>query len=127
MKRIQKNHFWLGAFLNKNVFFDYFGEEYSEDDNVPISKFAKDQGECWYDHDFVEMGFNESANSVQELVKPYSYSDQYAAELAAKADELQIHKPNSFVFIETRQIKVPRTVKNNEFELHYLGELAIEI
>ena len=47
---------WLGCGTKKNVFDSYFEESrgWPGDEDVPLNEFAKDAGELFYDHDFVE-------------------------------------------------------------------------
>ena len=65
------SHIWLGQFPSEEALDRYFEETY--DDDAPINQFAADQGTAFYDHDWVEYGFN-SLGSLRDLVEPHSYS-----------------------------------------------------
>ncbi|MGX5202224.1 hypothetical protein [Aliikangiella sp. IMCC44632] len=82
MSKSYKWDFWIGNFLTPELQGGYFKEDYDpDDDDDPISKFAEDQGEVWYDHDFLEMGFKSSPTLMSDLVTGYSWCDQYEAGL----------------------------------------------
>src|SRR5579872_2663201 len=102
--RTETCDFWIGSFPSEDAFSEYVGEDprYYElmdtDNEVPLSRFIEDQGQDWYDHDMIEMGFKATAGSVAELVKGYSYADQYADELARRATEIGLAGANGFLF-----------------------------
>ncbi len=129
--RTETCDFWVGVFPNEAAFFDYFGEstDYYDDpdDSRPLTKFASGQGETWYDHDMIEMGFNAEAASIAELTKPYSYSDQYESKLTELAAGLGVEGINAFVFIRAGEIAEPRTVIDEAFQLHYVGRITYKI
>ena len=60
MNHLKISHFWVGRFPSEQSAADYFAEVWDEDDedreHTPLSAFARDQGEKWYDHDFLEYG-----------------------------------------------------------------------
>lgn len=120
-------HFWLGYFPDVRAMASYFEEHYDGEDDTPVSTFARDQGETWYDHDFLEIGFSADAASIKELVAGYSYYDQYTEELAERAKQLPLTRINSFVFITESQISAPRTVETDDFQLYYVGKITYQI
>jgi hypothetical protein len=133
MRKTQTCHFWLGRFSDERRAADYFGEaefwDKDEEDreHTPLSAFARDQGEKWYDHDFLEYGFNASAASVEELVAGYSYHEQWTAELARRAAAAGVTGSNLIVFIDREQIDRPRSVEGDGYSLHYLGTIRYRI
>lgn len=53
------SHIWLGKFPSEKALDEYFEEIYDEDnEDAPLNQFARDQGENFYDHDWVERSFN---------------------------------------------------------------------
>src|SRR5262249_50300789 len=70
VRETETSHFWVGRFTEAKAA-DYFTEVWDENDedreHTPLSAFARDQGVKWYDHDFIEYGFNEGARSIEEL------------------------------------------------------------
>jgi hypothetical protein len=131
MRKMETSHFWLGSFPDEQSVDDYFEEVYDEEDedheHTPLSHFARDQGEKWYDHDFLEQGFDKKAKSVEDLVEGYSYYEQWAGELARRAAEAGLKDLNMLIFISQDQIDQPRSVRGNDYILHYLGTISYEI
>lgn len=131
MQDMETSHFWLGHFASEKRVADYLVEVYDEEDedreHTPLSQFACDQGETWYDHDFLEHGFQENAPSVEDLVDGYSYSEQWSAELARRAAEGGLTQVNTLVFISEDQIQKPRSAEGDGYRLHYLGTITYRI
>jgi hypothetical protein len=117
-------HFWVGC-LPEEVAGNYFVEEHS-DDEKPISGFARDQGVVFYDHDFLEYGWGK-ADTIQELVTGYSYSDQWAEELARRVGGASLAGVNFFVFISRDEIERPRSVRGDGYWLQYMGTIEYRI
>jgi hypothetical protein len=132
-RRTETGDFWVGEFPSWEVFSGYVGEDprYYElmdtEDAVPLSWFIRDQGAEWFDHDMGEMGFKANAGSVAELVKGYSYADQYADELARRAENVGLTAANGFVFIRGGVIEEPRSVTTTEFRLLYVGQITYRL
>jgi hypothetical protein len=68
MSKTETSHFWVGR-LPESLASTYLEEVYDEDDedldHTPLSAFARDQGEKWYDHDFLEYGFSDTAGKAR--------------------------------------------------------------
>jgi hypothetical protein len=133
----QTSHFWVGYFPEEKAA-EYFVEVHGEDDeededeeeeeeDSPVSAFARDQGVTWYDHDFLEYGFTKEAKPIEELAKGYSYSEQWAAELAHRAATAELTGINFFVFINKEEIAQPKSVQGDGYWLHYLGTIKYRI
>jgi hypothetical protein len=131
MRDTEPSHFWLGHFPNEKRVAEYVAEVYDDDDedreHTPLSQFARDQGEKWYDHDFMEHGFKKNAKSVEDLVNGYSYHEQWSAELARRAAEAGLTKVNMLLFISKDQINKPRSVEGDGYKLHYMGTIKYRI
>lgn len=117
---------WVG-FFEPGYQGKYFEENYDQDDDSPISEFAGDQGESWIDHDFMEIGFNDSPKDISDLVKGYSWSDKYVSELTLKVEESKIARYNSFVLLDSGQVKKPCSVNKKGIKLHYMGQFEIRV
>jgi hypothetical protein len=132
-RRTETCDFWIGVFPSEDAFSEYVGEDpryyalVDTEDAVPLSRFIRDQGEDWFDHDLVEMGFKADAGSVAELVKGHSYADQYAEELARRANESGLSAANGFLFIRGGEIAEPRSVTTVEFRFLYVGQITYRI
>lgn len=128
----KKSHFWIGKFESKELFFDFIKEDQSryelEDyDDVPISKFAKSQGEIFIDHDFMESGFEELTKDIKIQFEKYSYAYSWRKELELKCSKLAETKNNTLIFIKESEIEKPTSVSGDGFTLEYLGPIAYEI
>lgn len=129
MKDTETSHFWVGCFP-KAVGLSYFSEVWDEEDpdrdHTPLSAFARDQGENWYDHDFMELGWRE-VETIQQLVKGHSYNDQWGEELARRVEAAGLTGFNLIVFISEDQIEHPRSIHCAMYWLHYLGTITYRI
>jgi hypothetical protein len=116
---------WVGYF-EPNRQGSYFEEHYEEDnDDVPISEFAGDQGELWIGHDFMEVGFTTLPSSIAELVTGHSWSDEYVDELTKRVAKNGMSRFNSFAFVTAGNVKNPISVTKEGVELHFMGQFTI--
>jgi hypothetical protein len=126
VRKTETSHFWVGHF-SKALAETYTAEVYDPDDedreHTPLSAFARDQGEKWYDHDRLEYGFSPRPKRVEKLVEGYSYSDQWGAELAKRATEAGLTEINWFAFISKGEISKPCSIQGDGYWLHYLGTI----
>lgn len=126
MREKQSCHFWVGQ-VPEQIAGEYFVEAYDEDrDDAPVSAFARDQGIAWYDHDFLEYGWG-TADTIRELVAPYSYSDQWAEELVRRVADAGLSGINFFAFINEGEIENPRSVQGDGYWLCYMGTIEYRI
>ncbi len=123
----ETSHFWIGHFPNARRVAKYFKESRGEDDAEPISQFAADQKARSYDHDAMEHGFKARPKTLSVLVHGYSYSEQWSEEFSRIAMKKKLEGMNMFVFISECEIEKPKSVRNEEHELHYLGKISYEI
>jgi hypothetical protein len=121
----ETSHFWVGNFPEE-VAENYFVEDRSGDAEGPISAFARDQGVASYDHDFLEYGWGQ-ADTLPELVAGYSYSGQWAEELASRVAAAGLTAVNFFVFISQDEIERPRSVRGDGYWLQYMGTIEYRI
>lgn len=129
MKRAETCHFWVGHFpkrIAETYFVEVRGEVDEDGEDRPISPFARDQSVQYYDHDFLEYGWGK-ARSIIELVKGYSYSDQWGEELSQRAAAAGLKDVNFFVFITESEVENPRSVKGKGYWLHYVGTITYRI
>ncbi len=112
-------HIWLGSFQSPKAFEDYLEEQY-EDDERSINQFAEDQGERFYDHDWVESNFKVIDN-LEELVMLHSYSGSYGEEVLKKAAGLDIEIANAFIMADSEEFTAPKSKQTANYTLHYLG------
>lgn len=116
------SHIWLGNFPSKASLDSYFEETYDEDDDdAPINEFARGQAKPYYDHDWVECGFNPTG-SLRELIVGHSYSADYIDLLIEDAAQQGVKVANTFVMASEEEFPEPKSVKGDGFELFYIGK-----
>lgn len=125
MRETEISHFWVGH-PPEHLRGPYFAEKLDEDDEAALSMFARDQGQKYYDHDFLEYGWG-TASTIQELVAAYSYSDQWAEELARRVAEAGLTGVDTFIFISQEEVRAPRSVQGDGYWLRYLGTIEYRI
>lgn len=145
-KNTETSDFWLCVFPDNDTFSEYFGytldayrlldddpafvpvdlfEKYYEEH--PISQFAADQGESYFDQNKIEVGFSEDAATIADLVEGFSYSQQYVLELQKRADALGLSGINVFAFVTSGLIREPKSFRSEKFEGYYVGQITYEI
>ena len=127
MHKYDTCHFWVGR-LPEALANEYFSEMYNEEDeDTHLSLFGRDQGEKWYDHDYLEYGYSETEVTIQKLVEGYSYSDQWAEEFARRVADAGLSGCNWFAFINQEEVDQPRSVQGEDYWVHYLGTITYSI
>ena len=121
MHRTEICHFYLGRVVDTPRFSKFLAEYYDEDENQPISGFYGSQGELFCDHDFMETGQREPGTSLEEFFAPHSYSDKWSEALCEAARAVNLEDANALIFINIEQVKSPRSVRDDGFELVYMG------
>jgi WD40 repeat protein len=81
---------WVAKHISQTIFEEYLAEDYSDDGDRPISRFAEDLGVSFYDHDFVEGISLERPLLVAELIGRLSYGDTFAIEADKAAEAMQL-------------------------------------
>ena len=127
MNRTEVSHFFLGRVTDTSRFSKFLEEHYGEDDDLPISEFYGSQGEIFCDHDFMEVGRRGPVGTLEDFFKPYSYSDHWSASVCQAAHLHNMQDANALIFITSTEIKSPRSVKYDGFELVYLGAFEYPI
>ncbi len=116
---------WLGRFPSEKKLEKYMAERYSDDDAKPISAFAADQGQVFYDHDFLEFGFRR-ASSARELLRGASFSTSYLGHVEAAWHSQDLSGVNTVILVWNSEIESPRSVHSREYDLTYLGTFACD-
>lgn len=117
---------WVGKFKSKKDFSGYLAETYGEDDNRPISQFAADLGETFYDHDFIESTFVKVPYDHAELFAGLSYSKSYFEAAKAKIEEFGIDDANVVILSFENGIASPRSATGDRYQLQYLGSFLFD-
>jgi len=69
----------------------------------------------------METGVRNTGESLEEFFAPHSYADQWSKALCEAARAANLEDANVLVFISKEQIASPRSVKEDGFELAYIG------
>jgi hypothetical protein len=107
---------WVGT-LTSDVDLRAYLEEQYEDDDAPISQFAKDCGLGWYDHDFVESRFVDRI-SIRELLSPFSYAQTFVEAAVEESARKGVAQANSVVVVFNCDYSMPAT---GQCRLTFLG------
>ncbi len=114
---------WFGKAADNLACATFFAESYADDDG-PISPFAASQGETFYDHDFLEVQFNEKFESVDDALKGMSYSGSFADEVRAKVESFNF---NLSVASFSEDFSNPVSVQAENLSLTYIGRLEYDL
>jgi hypothetical protein len=113
---------WVCSFPSAAAVEEYFFETYGEGDEIPISRFAADMGERFYDHDFVYRELHDPpARTLEEALEPWS-NLSWAQPKMLEAFQASPFSPfNVFLVAFGREIERPKSVHVPGRTLHYLG------
>ena len=114
---------WLGKAADSLTCSTFFAESYDDDDG-PISPFAESQGETFYDHDFLEVQFNEKFGSVDDALTGMSYSGSFADAVRAKVESFDF---NLSVASFSEDFSNPVSVHTENLSLTYIGRFEYDL
>jgi len=114
---------WFGRFPSEERLKRYMEETY-DDGNAPISEFATDQEELFYDHDFVEFSFRTPSQNAAELLADHSFSSSYIPKAIEVFHKRQLGQMNSVILVWGVEIDKPVSKSGYDYELHYLGTFS---
>ena len=119
---INDAHVWVAYFESQEALEEYMEEEYDEDDDdAPISKFATDQGESFYDHDLVYGQF-EDAPTPQKLIEDWSFPEDAVTKVADAILRLNVSHANTCFVADKDEFSNPKSAKGDGYELWYVGQ-----
>jgi Immunity protein 22 len=117
---------WVGRFPSSESADAYFEETYDDDDG-PISQFAADMGESFFDHDFMERAFHDPpSDDFAKALASHSFSSSY---LSAAVEAFELHPLTPFNLVLTvcnEEIGRPVSVSKPGVVLHYVGRFACD-
>lgn len=112
---------WLGTFHSEAALSEYLQESYSDDHSErPISRFASDQGQWFYDHDIIESTFSGETSNIAIALSGCSFAESFLAEVV----ERFWHAPfvfDSAILAYGGAIDSPRSADSPHYRLQYLG------
>lgn len=113
---------WLGCFSSADALSDYMEEAYVEGaDDAPVSRFAADQREIFYDHDFVESGYFHQTCDLDGALFGYSFMETYIDELREAWSAKKVGPVNTVILVFGSQIAAPTSVSGEGYRLTHLG------
>ena len=113
---------WLGRFESEAALAAYLEETYSEDDEAaPISRFAADQGQRSYDHDFVESDFFAETADLAAALDGFSYARAYLADVVAAYRAQAAPPVNVALLAFDNAIRAPKSASSATYWLIHLG------
>ncbi len=119
---INNAHIWVGFFDSKKRLNKYMKEAYGEDDDdSPISEFARDQGESFYDHDLVYAEYLRKA-TAQSLIEIWRFPKKSVVEVVAAIEKLGPLQLNVSFIADQGEFQSPRSAKGDDYELWYVGQ-----
>ena len=115
---------WFCNFASEKKLYNYLKEDYRKEDK-PISMFAKDQNEIFYDHDFLGYHYlGQKTNSIETLLKNCSWSFTFQQLVQEKLNK-QSESFNSVIYVFGNEIGVPQTIKKPDRHLFYVGKFPV--
>ncbi len=133
--------FWAGWADDADTFYQLFSDDiyYALDDDArdetPLDAFAHSQGERWYDHDFLETGFEAEDKLLAIRFAHHSGGDVWGPAFAEKVQHMGIGGVNCLIMMgldktaitqfghSGRQIERPTHIDLPGVRMFYLGEL----
>ncbi|MCC9607583.1 immunity 22 family protein [Blastopirellula sp. JC732] len=118
---------WIGSFPKKSDFNAYLKETYRDpdDDLTPISQFAVDLKETFYDHDFVFGEWHRGKpKSVETLLKPWRAADSFLEAAVAAAKKKKIADGNTVIIAYDHQYNSSRWPKDSP--VRFLGNFPYD-
>lgn len=113
---------WAGAFPKKSDFNAYLKETYGDedDDETPISQFAADLKQPFYDHDYVfGEWYKGKPRSVEAMLEGWRGADSFVAEAVAAAKKKKVADGNTIIIAYDHQFNSKRWPKDSP--LRFLG------
>ena len=102
-------------------------DEYADDgDELPINKFAEEQGETFYDDDRLERSFHDS-RTLRELIAGHTSSEDYIEQVISYAESQGLSEVNVFIIADKEEFETPRAVNGDRHTLWYIGEFGCRI
>ncbi|PQO35476.1 immunity 22 family protein [Blastopirellula marina] len=112
---------WIGSFPKKSEFNAYLKETYGDDDvDRPISQFAVDLKETFYDHDFVfGEWYRGKPRSVETMLDGWRGADSFLTAAVAAAKKKKIADGNTIIIAYDHQFNSNRWPKDSP--IRFLG------
>jgi hypothetical protein len=123
---------WVGRFKSRAACSSYFSEEFDEETgDRPISQFAADLEQPFYDHDSLETSYHSRAATLAEMLAGHSGAASFVDAAGAVFDQREWPKSggrvNTVVLAFDDAIDQPRDVAGPGYWLTYLGRFDCDL
>lgn len=119
---------WIGNFESNDELMNYTNIEYTEDGDSISSIFEKIFNLDYYDRDLVEKKrISQPTNNVKELLKGFSYSDQFIKQFDIVNQEKEFNAAILVYNFEYDAQKTKIKYKNSELEFIGIAQYTITV
>ena len=119
---------WVGNFESESAFSAYLAETYPDDDDdeSPRSPFGADQGQQFYDHDFVECCFFGRTADLRAALAECSFVTSYIDDVVAAYRQASLPPVNAALLAFGEVIRAPKSVASAAYQLWHLGRFRAD-
>lgn len=115
-------HIWVARFDSKKILDKYMDEGFrEEDDQTPISQFAADQGQWFYDHDRVFAEYMRKA-TPQALIECWNFPKKATKIVLDAVAALGLDCLNVSFIADNAEFSAPKSAKGQGYQLWNLGQ-----
>lgn len=125
---IKNAHIWIARFDSEAAFAEYLDErlieeedEEEEGETPPISQFAEDQGETFYDHDLVSGAFLGEPGTAS-LIECWNLPENIVKRVTKAIDKLGVTTANASIVADGKEFADPNSATGDGYELWYVGQ-----
>jgi Immunity protein 22 len=119
---IKDAHIWVARFESQEALDEYMDEAIDAgNDDAPISRFAADQGEGFYDHDLVYAEFLKST-TPKALIECWGFSDKATEAVVAAVEALGVDGLNTSFVADMGEFSKPKSASGTGYQLWYVGQ-----
>jgi Immunity protein 22 len=118
---------WIGVFGTSEAIDAYLAETYSDDDDeLPISIFAAEQRQWFYDHDFLEVAPVPPGESFAATLRRLSFAASYVDAVSGAWDRAGRPEGDAIVLAFGGAIRAPKSTTSAHCRMIYLGRFAVD-
>ncbi len=122
---INDAHIWVARFASEDALEEYMEETYHEEiEDGPISQFATDQKQNWYDHDLVYAEFCGEVGDVEprKLIDCWGFPPESVKQVLAAIEKLGVSEANVCFVANKGEFSKGISCKGETYELWYVGQ-----
>ncbi len=125
---IKDAHVWIARFASEDDLDEYMEETFADENDdsedveePPISRFAADQGEQFYDHDMVYAQFHAQPDA-RTLIEGWGFPDDAIEAVLNVIGRLNAKDANTCFVADKDEFTEPKSVQGDGYELWYIGQ-----